>query len=121
MDIEKAGILVQEIYILDQHECRYRRSNQIFPTCLDHQATQPKDKEVLHKTLRRSWECVGADIFSINNKHYLFHCRLLQQIPVVKNARLSFSEYRLHSKIFSDAGTNFISGKVQDLVQKLGI
>ena len=41
------------------------------PTCPDHLATEPKDKVMSHEIPGRLWECVGADIFTINNDHYL--------------------------------------------------
>ena len=36
----------------------------IVPICLNSQVTQPKDKTLLHESVR-------PDIFSINNKHYI--------------------------------------------------
>ena len=42
------------------------------PTCLDFQATQPKDETVSHEIPGKPWVSVGADIFMINKKHY-FH------------------------------------------------
>ena len=41
------------------------------PTCLYYQVIQPKDKVMLHKKPGRPWDYVRADIFKINNKHYL--------------------------------------------------
>ena len=41
--------------------------------CLDFQATQPKDMTLPNEKPERPWQCVGADIFSINNKHYLLN------------------------------------------------
>ena len=40
-------------------------------TCLDHQATEPWDNVMSQKIPGRLWESVRADIFTINNKHYL--------------------------------------------------
>ena len=37
-------------------------------TCLDHQATCPKDKVLSHEIPGRPWESVGADIFTITYK-----------------------------------------------------
>ena len=42
------------------------------PTCIDFQVTQPKDKIISQKIPGRSWISVAADIFTINNKDYLF-------------------------------------------------
>ena len=37
-----------QVYILDQHEHRYRSSSQGYPICFVHQATYPKDKVKSH-------------------------------------------------------------------------
>ena len=40
-------------------------------TCLTFQQTQPKDKMIHHYFLAKPQEVIGADIFTLNNKHYL--------------------------------------------------
>ena len=40
-------------------------------TCLTFQQTQLKDKMIHHDILVRPWDVIGADMFTLNNKHYL--------------------------------------------------
>ena len=75
-------------------------------TGLDFKATQPKDKTMFHEILGRLWEYVGADIITINNKHYLcildYHSRFL----VIKNVE-GFSVdniIKIYKIIFSENG-----------------
>ena len=65
-------------------------------------------------------ESVGADIFTINNKHYHstvdYHRKFLimNQLEgfsadnLIKTCKIIFSEYGLASKILSDTGTHFM-------------
>ena len=55
------------------------KNNQRLPTFIDYQHTSPKDKVMSHKIPVRLWESITADIFTINNKHYL--CTLPLEIP----------------------------------------
>ena len=80
----------------------------------------------------RLWESVGAEVFSINNKHYLciadYHITslMIKQVEgfttdnLIKSCKI-FSENRLASKVVSDADTNFVSEKFQDFCRYLGI
>ena len=70
--------------ILQQHECQCRSSNEKLPQCLAYQTTSPKDKVMSHKIRLTPWEAVGADIFTINNKHYLCIVDYHSEFPVVK-------------------------------------
>ena len=72
-------------------------------------------------------ESVGADIFTINIKHYLCivdyhstflvikHVKRLSADNLIQAYKIILSEYRLPSKIGSDTGTNFISEKFKNL------
>ena len=74
----------------------------------------------------RVWESVGADIFTINNNHYLcivdYHHKfwVMEQVGgfsadnLIKKCKIIFSEYGLPTKIVSDTGINFISQKFED-------
>ena len=78
-----------------------------------------------NEILVRPWEFVGADIFTINDKHYLcidYHSTFLVMKQVerfsadnlIKSCKIIFSEYRLLSKISSDGGTTFVSEKFEE-------
>ena len=45
-------------------------------TCLTFQQTQLKDKIIHHDSPAKAWEVIGADMFTLNNKHYLCMIRL---------------------------------------------
>ena len=74
-----------------------------------------------HKKPGQLWECVEADVFTINNKHYLCILDYHSKFPVVKQVegfstdnlinacKIISSEYGMSSKIVSDAGTNTVS------------
>ena len=78
-------------------------------------------------------ECLGADIFTINNKHYLCVLDYCNKVPAVKQVggfckdnliktcKVIFTECGLPCKIVSDVSTNFISEKVEKLNEKLCI
>ena len=77
-------------------------------------------KTMLYKITKGSWESVGTDIFTINNKYYPSIVDYYTKLPVIKQVEgLSannliqtcttiFSEYGLTSRIVSDAGTNIL-------------
>ena len=81
------------------------------------------DKTVSQEILGRPWESVEADILTINNKHYPCIVDYHSNFPVVKSVevlsvdnliqtcKIIFSGYWMSSKIVSDVGTNFVSGK----------
>ena len=79
----------------------------------------------------RLWESVEADVFTIDNKHYLcpvdYHSKFL---GIMQEERLSadnvinicqniFSKYGLPSKIVSDVGTNSVSEEFKTSVDDL--
>ena len=86
-----------------------------------------------HKIPERPWEPVRADIFTINNRFYLYVVYYHSRVPIVKQIdafsadnlitaiKIIFSEYGFPNKIFSDMGTNFISEKFESFCKRLGI
>ena len=72
----------KQINLLDKYKHWHKSSVTNYPTCLAFKATQPKDKTIPG----RPWESMGVDIFTINNKHYLYivdrHSELLVIIQV---------------------------------------
>ena len=90
------------------------------PTFLDYMTTQPHNKVMPHEIPWSLWESIGTDIFTINRKHYLCTVDYHSKFPVMKQVvgfstdnliklfKIIFSEYRLLSKIVSDADTNII-------------
>ena len=78
-----------------------------------------------HKIAGRLWESVGTDIFTINYKHYIIIVDYHSRLPVVNQLQGfstdnwikmqdCISEYKLPSKIVSDAGTKYISEKFEN-------
>ena len=72
-----------------------------------YQTTWSKDKVMSHEIPGRLWEFVRADIFTVNNKHFLcivdYHIKfpIVKQVEgftadnLMKTYKLIFSEYRL--------------------------
>ena len=102
-------------------------------TCLEFQATQLKDKPILHDIPDKLWKTVDADICMLNNKTYFcivdYHSKFpvmklmdgLSVDSVIKTCIIIFAEYTLSNKIMSDAGTNFVSEKFQESRRHLDI
>ena len=79
------------------------------------------------------WDKVGASIYTLINSHFLCITDYHSKFPAVEQAeRLSagklvryckiiFTEYGLSCKITLDAGTNFLSDKLEDICKKLNI
>ena len=92
-------------------------------TCLEFQQMQPKEKIIHHDIPLRPWEVLGADIFHLNNKNYLYIIDYQSKFPVIKRMeglsteslivtiKVIFVEYGIPCRLMSDAGTNFISEK----------
>ena len=71
----------------------------------------------------RPWDVIDADMFTVNNKHYLCIVDYHSKFPIIKKAenlsadsliltcKVIFVEYGIPKKIMSDAGSNFISDK----------
>ena len=97
------------------------------------QQTQPREKIIHHNIPAKSWEVVGADTFTLNNKYYLFIVDYHSKFPNVKRAedmsveslilacKVIFSKYGLTKRIMSDAGGNFISDKFRQFCKCMNI
>ena len=82
-------------------------------THLTFQQTQPWDKMIHHDILERPREVIGADMFTVNNKHYLCSEDYQSKFSVIKKTedlsphslllicKVIFAEYRLPKKIMS--------------------
>ena len=87
-------------------------------TCLEFQQTQPKEKIIHHDISLRPWEVLGADIFHLNNKHYLCIIDYPSKFQVIKRMeglstesliatiKVIFAEYGIAYRLMLDAGTN---------------
>ena len=72
----------------------------------------PKDRIIDPEICDKLWKVIGAEMFSLYSKHYLYIVDYHSKFPVIKKTEDNFfSEYRLPPKIISDAGGNFVSGK----------
>ena len=84
------------------------------------------------KTMGANW-CIGADIFTLNNKHYLCITDYHSKFPIIKKTedlsadslilkcKFIFAEYGLPNKIMSGSGSNFISDKFKTFCMSLNI
>ena len=114
------------VHLLDQHECWHRRSSQKLSHMPWFESAWPKDKTVSHKIPVRLRESVGTDIFTNINKLYHSKFSIVKQVEgfstdtLIKTCKM-FSEYRLPSKIVSDAGPNFLWEKSKNFCKQLGL
>ena len=104
-----------------------------FTTCLTFQQTQVKDKIIHHDIQAKPWEVIGADMFSLNNKHYFCIIDYRNKFPISKKTedmsvyslilmcKVIFAECRLPRQIMSDSGGNFIPGKFKMFCKSLNI
>ena len=95
--------------------------------------TQPKDKNIHHDSPVRQWNIIGADMFTLNNKHYLCIVDYKSKFPIIKKTedlsadslilmcKVIFAECRLPKKIMSDTCSNFISDKFKTFCKSLNI
>ena len=102
-------------------------------TCLTFQQTQPKDKIIHHYILAKPWEIIGADMFTLNNKHYLCIIGYHKKIFTIKKTEdlpadslmlmciVIFTEHGLPRKIMLDSGGNFISDKFKTFCKSLNM
>ena len=79
------------------------------------------------------WEVIGTDMFTLNNKQYLYIIDNNSKFPVIKKAedlpadslmpmfKVIFAEYGLPRKIVSDSGSNFVSDKFKTFCKSLNI
>ena len=104
-----------------------------FLTYPEFQEIQSKDKVKSYEIPGRPWESLKADIFTIDNEHYVCIVDYNNKFPVIKQVegfntdnlikilKIIFSESRLPSKIVSDAGTSILSDMVKSFCRRLGI
>ena len=81
----------------------------------------------------RPWDVTGTDMFTLNNKHYLYivdyHSKFsffkkaegLSTDSLILTCKVIFAEYRIPKKIMSDSGGNFISDKFKTFCKSLNI
>ena len=56
-------------------------------TCLTFQQTQPKEKMIHHDIPLRPWDVIGADMFTLNNKHSLCIVDYHSKFTIVREDR----------------------------------
>ena len=83
--------------------------------------------------LARPWEVIGADMITLNNKHYLciidYHSKFtvikktedLSADSLILTCKIIFAEYELPKKIMSDSGGSFVSDKFKTFYRSLNI
>ena len=71
MEIEKTRLLAHDsIFSVNIiHDIENAVKN--YPVCFEVQVTQPMDKMIYHEIPSKLWETVGADVCTVNDKHYL--------------------------------------------------
>ena len=95
-------------------------------TCIDFQGHMTKGQNNGTQNTGKTMRSSEADIFTVNNKHYLCIVHYPSQISVmkqvegcstdnfIKSCKVISSEYSLASKIVSLTGTKFISEKLKE-------
>ena len=78
-------------------------------------------------------EIVSANMFTLNNKHYLCIVDCHSKFPVIRKSegfsadsliltcKVIFTEYGIPKKIMSDSGCNFISDQLKTFCKSLNI
>ena len=86
-----------------------------------------------HDILAIPCEVIGADMFTLNNKHYLCIIDYHSKLPVIKKTedlsvysliltcKIIFAELGLPKKIVSDSGGNFVSDKFRTFCKSLNL
>ena len=76
---------------------------------------------------------ISADMFTLNNKHYLCIVDYHNKFPIIKKTedlsadsliltcQIIYAEYRVPKKIISDSGGNFVSDKFRTFCKSLNI
>ena len=94
---------------------------------------QPEEKIIHHDIPLRPWDVVGMDVFHFNNKNYLCIIDYNSKFPVIKKleglsaeslintTKIIFAKYGIPPKIMSDAGTNFVSDRVQQFCKTINV
>ena len=129
MGIEKTRLLACSPSIRS-NECRHESQLKIYQHVLLSSQHDQRTKNVTQIPWRL-WESKVVDIFSINNRNYLYivdyHNKLCLAKPVesfsavnlIKICKIMFLQYGLPSNIVPDAGKNFISKKFENFCKKL--
>ena len=101
--------------------------------CLTFEQTQMKDKIIHHDIMAKPWKVIGADMFNLNNKHYLCIIDYHSKFPIIKKTEdlsegsliltceVIFAEYGLPKKIMLHSGGNFISNQFKTFCKSLNI
>ena len=86
-----------------------------------------------HDILIRPWDIIGADMFTLNKKQYLYivdyHSKFLiiqktedlSADGLILTCKIIFEEYRIPKKIMSASGSNFVSDKFKTFCKSLNI
>ena len=86
-----------------------------------------------HDILARPLEVIGAEMYTLNNKHYLCIVDHYSKFPIIKKTedlsadslilmyKVIFAEYRLPKNIISDSGGNFVSDTLRTFCKSLNI
>ena len=99
-------------------------------TYLDFLQTHPKGRFIHIEIPGKPWDIIGADMFSLYNKHYLCIVDYHSKFPVIKRQEVSadslilacnviFSEYGLPRRILSDVRSNFVSERFNEFFRNL--
>ena len=133
MGIEKTKLLAHESVYWSSINVDIKKCIKNYPTYLEYQQTQPKEKIIHCNMPLRPWEVLGADIFHFNNKSYLCIVDYHSKFPVIKKleglsakslittTKVIFAEYGIPQKLMSDAGTNFISERFQQFCKAINM
>ena len=121
MGIEKTRILVHESLYWVNMNADTENTMEQCATFQEYQQRQQHENTIPYELPCELWEVVGADIFSINNNTLLciadYHTKFsimkkadaLSADDLIREAKAVFTEFGIPKKVFSDAGTNFIS------------
>ena len=102
MWIEKTKLLAHEsIYLVNINgDIKNFIKNVLHVMCLTFQQTQLKDKMVHHDIPVRAWDMTGAEMFTLNKKHYLCIVDYHSKFPIIKKTEdLSADSLILSCKI----------------------
>ena len=101
MGIENKLLACKSVYWVNiNHDIESHIKN--CTTCLTFQQTQPKDKIIHHDILTKPWEVIGADMFTLNNKHNLCIIDYHSKFPIIKKTEedLSGGSFQIKFKTY---------------------
>ena len=84
MGIEKTKLLACKLVYWININGNIEKHIKNYTMCLTFQQTQLKDKIIYHDILANPWEIIGADMFTLNNKHYLCIIDYHSKFPIIK-------------------------------------